>query len=196
MMPWRSMKATHLVRLPPAKTVITGNTVTRSRFLDSLKVLGPETTLRQTARPSAGTCAWITTNTLFETWRDTSKKKVLWISGVPGVGKSTLVRYIVETHRRWLQRHEAPKGSKSSVSFFFCDSKDRYRSNYSDFLSSILYQILSQDGELFRYLSDLDLDEYGSGGGDYQDTVGQESGGGLLWQCLSNILQRSKDTVF
>ncbi|KAH7304874.1 hypothetical protein BKA65DRAFT_544110 [Rhexocercosporidium sp. MPI-PUGE-AT-0058] len=82
------------------------DTAIRSEFTQSLKTLDPEAVLRQILRASPGTCAWVLENGKFHSWRDFPKNRLLWISGIPGVGKTTLMRYLVENLRRWLQRHE------------------------------------------------------------------------------------------
>ncbi|KAL2070583.1 hypothetical protein VTL71DRAFT_13609 [Oculimacula yallundae] len=170
-------------------------TSTRSSFVDSLNIIDPDILLRQITRPSPGTCAWITTNELFTDWRDVSTNKILWISGIPGVGKTTLMRYVIEIQRRWLQKRTSSKANQSLVAFFFCSSDDPLRKSYASFLRSILYQILSQRNELFRYLDDSTLEQYIAIAGEEQDNP-SEIGIEILRSTLLTILQRSKEVNF
>ncbi|PVH74731.1 hypothetical protein DL98DRAFT_658590 [Cadophora sp. DSE1049] len=170
-------------------------TSTRSAFVDSLKVLDPDVLLRQVSRPSPGTCAWVTTNGLFTNWRDIATNKVLWVSGIPGVGKTTLMRYLIETQRRWLQKRTASKEDGFVVAFFFCNSNDPLRKTHFDLLRSVLHQILSQRNELFRYLDDSDLEQYLSRASEDQDNA-DEASVEILRNSISTILQRSKNVNF
>jgi ankyrin repeat protein len=105
------------------------------------------------------------------------------------------MRYLIENLRRWLQRQEETKGSAYTVAFFFCNSNDWLRNSQTQLLSSLLYQILSQNKQLFRYLNDSDLKDYVLR---IKDDPGDCSDEGLeiLWKSLSTILQRSNDLIF
>jgi hypothetical protein len=121
--------------------------------------------------------------------------KLLWIWGVPGVGKTTATRYLLENLRRWLQRRETAVLDRPIVAFFFCNSKDWLRNNHDELVGSLLYQILSQNQESFRYLNEADLEEYVSKIRD--DPINSTEGrSDYLWKILHTILQRSKDTSF
>lgn len=171
------------------------DTPARAEFLRSLKRLEPEEMLRKLSRPSPGTCTWINETKMFNDWRTISEDKLLWIWGVPGVGKTTATRYLLENLRRWLQRRETIVPNRSIVAFFFCSSRDWLRNNHDEVIGSLLYQILSQNQESFRYLNEIDLEEYVSKVKD--DPVNSISkGSDYLWKALHIILQRSKETNF
>jgi hypothetical protein len=150
---------------------------------------------------------------MFNDWRNLPMHKLLWIWGVPGVGKTTAMRYLLENLRRWLQRRETTVWDRSAnlcrrlqlrettvfdrsiVAFFFCSSKDWLRNNHDELIRSLLYQILSQNQESFRYLNEADLQEYVSKVKD--DPVNSTEGkSNYLWKVLHTILQRSKGTCF
>ncbi|OCL11199.1 hypothetical protein AOQ84DRAFT_437835 [Glonium stellatum] len=171
------------------------DTPARAEFLRSLKRLEPEEILRKLSRPSPGTCTWITETTNFKDWRNLVMHKLLWIWGVPGVGKTTAARYLLENIRRWLQRRGTAILNQSVVAFFFCDSKDWLRNNHHELVCSLLYQILSQNQENFRYLDETDLQDFVSRIKD--DPVNStERGSEYLWKIFHTILQRSKGTSF
>ena len=44
----------------------------------------------------AGTCEWVLGHESFVRWRDNMDSGVLWISGIPGCGKSVLTRYLID----------------------------------------------------------------------------------------------------
>ncbi|KAK4202100.1 hypothetical protein QBC40DRAFT_322307 [Triangularia verruculosa] len=61
------------------------------------------------------TCRWLPNSSQWKAWvADDSKTRLLWIHGVPGVGKTVLSSYIVEQYRNLRQPY----------AFYYCSSTD------------------------------------------------------------------------
>ncbi|KAF4343770.1 ankyrin repeat [Fusarium beomiforme] len=161
----------------------------RDQFLRSIKTLDPDEALRNITRPSPGTCSWITETNVFKNWRDQSRDRILWISGAPGAGKTTASRFLIEHLRRWLQKNPNSTGKGSIVAFFFCASGQGLRNSDVQIAQSLLYQVLSHNKNLFRYLSDSDMQAVCD-----IDRANAEPHN--VWGLLTTVLQRSPDVDF
>ncbi|VTT69035.1 unnamed protein product [Fusarium fujikuroi] len=161
----------------------------RDRFLRSIKTLDPEEVLRNVTRPSPGTCSWITETSAFRDWRDQSTARILWISGAPGAGKTTASRFLIDHLRRWLQKNTSSAVRGSIVAFFFCASKQWLRNSDVQIAQSLLFQVLSHNKGLFRYLSDSDMQTVCS-----IDRANAEPH--VVWRLLTTVFQRSPDLNF
>ncbi|KAF5566225.1 ankyrin repeat [Fusarium phyllophilum] len=146
----------------------------RDQFLRSIKTLDPDEVLRNITRPSPGTCSWITETSVFRDWRDQSTARILWISGAPGVGKTTASRFLIEHLRRWLQKNRVSAGKESIVAFFFCASRQWLRNSDVQIAQSLLYQVLSHNNSLFRDNAEPHI----------------------VWRLLTTVFQRSPDLNF
>ncbi|KAK4661121.1 uncharacterized protein QC763_705020 [Podospora pseudopauciseta] len=63
----------------------------------------------------ANTCRWLPNSSQWKAWlAEDFKSRLLWIHGVPGVGKTVLSSYIVEQY----------KGFKQPYAFYYCSSTD------------------------------------------------------------------------
>ncbi|KAK8254398.1 hypothetical protein HDK77DRAFT_370165, partial [Phyllosticta capitalensis] len=84
-----------------------------------------------------GTGQWLIDHELFRRWQKTPASK-LWLSGIPGAGKTVLASLIIE---------ESLKGSshRKAVAYFYCDYKDRDRQNPTKILGSLAAQLSKQD---------------------------------------------------
>ncbi|PNP78957.1 hypothetical protein FNYG_07822 [Fusarium nygamai] len=161
----------------------------RDQFLRSIKTLDPDEVLRNITRPSPGTCSWITETSAFRDWRDQSTSRILWISGAPGAGKTTASRFLIEHLRRWLQKNRVSAGKESTVAFFFCASRQWLRNSDVQIAQSLLYQVLSHNNSLFRYLSHSDMETICS-----IDRANAEPH--IVWRLLTTVFQRSPDLNF
>ncbi|KAK0712238.1 hypothetical protein B0T21DRAFT_376227 [Apiosordaria backusii] len=86
----------------------------------------------------------------FPAWlEDQSTDKIYWITGKPGAGKSTLMKYIVdhpklETHlHRWSSKRPLLLGA-----FYFWIAGDVLQKSHEGLLRTLLHQILSQASSL------------------------------------------------
>ncbi|KAF4343496.1 hypothetical protein FBEOM_2522 [Fusarium beomiforme] len=87
-----------------------------------------------------------------ETWL-TSDESMYWISGRPGSGKSTLIKFLVSDART----AEGLKGWREGVtiiSHFFWKPGSVMQQSLKGFLCSMAYQLLSNDNQFLRCFSD------------------------------------------
>ncbi|KAL2784502.1 hypothetical protein BJX66DRAFT_329944 [Aspergillus keveii] len=109
---------------------------------------------------------WLTEGAQFKTWLDSQNGK-LWLSGIPGAGKTVLAGSMIEEclKRTWYA------GSTKATCFFFCDYKEPKSQDAANILSlssiptsSRLLEIIVQMTEEFdQVLMIIDgLDECGS----------------------------------
>lgn len=127
----------------------------RDKLLDSL--IFPEIVSRQENVSAAyeGTCSWIFDSSAdqqnakrpwsnFRKWLETDDG-VYWISGKPGSGKSTLMKYIAnnETTSNLLGNWDE-NTDLLVVSFFFWNAGTALQKSYTGLLRSLLFQIATQ----------------------------------------------------
>lgn len=92
------------------------------------------------AHATRGTCTWVLQDSTYKKWLFSSRG-LLWIKGHPGVGKSTLMKHIVQEIKqtRYLEPH------KSIVtSFFFNNRGAELEKTRLGFYRSVLHQFLIQ----------------------------------------------------
>ncbi|KAL8916061.1 MAG: hypothetical protein Q9208_008715 [Pyrenodesmia sp. 3 TL-2023] len=133
--------------------------LTRTRLLDSL--FFPEIVAReeQIAEAFDGTCRWIFDSlddqesktrpwSDFRNWLET-ENGVYWISGKPGAGKSTLMKYVMnKDHTSQLLANWERGTDLIVVSFFFWTAGTALQKSCTGLLRSLLYQIATQWPEL------------------------------------------------
>lgn len=87
---------------------------------------------------------WLIRRPEFQTWLG-SPDSALWLSGIPGAGKTVLAGTIIE---------EALKMSSENVAivFFFCDYKNAQTQTPENVLSALASQLASQKEEAYGYL--------------------------------------------
>ncbi|PVH98773.1 hypothetical protein DM02DRAFT_673149 [Periconia macrospinosa] len=92
-----------------------------------------------------GTGRWLLTNKRFYSWfdRDASSNQLLWMTGIPGAGKTILASLVIE---------EAKKLPNVAVAFFYCKYEDAERNTFVAVARGILLQLLNQDDDLLPYL--------------------------------------------
>lgn len=94
---------------------------------------------------------WLIGLPQFQTWLSTPDSKI-WLSGIPGAGKTVLAGSIVEA--------ALSRGAKDvAVAFFFCDYKEERTPLPVNILSALAYQIAIQREEAYvmleQYYKDL-----------------------------------------
>ncbi|KAF5004697.1 hypothetical protein FDECE_8808 [Fusarium decemcellulare] len=82
--------------------------------------------------PFHGTCDWILQHDAYKSWLETPSQP-LWITGKPGSGKSTIMKFV----NQHLRKHTS---SRAVVYFFF--SQGGANPSVTSLLSSLLYQLL------------------------------------------------------
>lgn len=91
-------------------------------------------------RRTPGTCEWLVQHSEFVTWRHGASSKVLWVTGNPGCGKSTLVSYLCRNIENDVNSQVQPPADK--LLYYFCNSaaKDTPVIIVRSFLCQLLVQ--------------------------------------------------------
>lgn len=93
-----------------------------------------------------GTCEWIETNDLYNSWRDT-RSQLLWVSGGPGKGKTMLSIFLAEELERYT------KESQDAFCIqYFCDNKEEKRNTAVAILRGLIWQILKCRPQLNHHI--------------------------------------------
>ncbi|KAK0706216.1 hypothetical protein B0T26DRAFT_725797 [Lasiosphaeria miniovina] len=93
--------------------------------------------------PLDGTCLWIFDNAAYKSWKS-SAKGVFWTLGLPGTGKSVMIKHLVSS-----ARIEASKGSTLILSHFFSATGTPLQHSIDGLLRSLIYQLLLTDPSAF-----------------------------------------------
>jgi hypothetical protein len=105
----------------------------QERYETSLKLRHPQTGM------------WLLRHPDFLTWIDTAGSK-LWLTGIPGAGKTVLAGSVVEEAL-------ARRSESVAVAFFFCDHKDPKTHLPVNILGAIAYQLAIQHDEAYAILA-------------------------------------------
>ena len=89
-----------------------------------------------------GTGRWICDNEIFKTWIS-SKSSKLYLSGIPGAGKTVLTATIIEE----ILTRTRQKGS--ALAYFFCDYRDPATHDPCSILASLVGQLAAQDEDCY-----------------------------------------------
>jgi len=90
---------------------------------------------------------WVTEGEAFQTWLHTRNSK-LWLSGIPGAGKTLLAASLIEE-----TIHES--SSKRAVAYFYCDYRDAEKQNPLNVLGSLGAQLARQNEDAFSIFHEL-----------------------------------------
>ena len=115
---------------------------------------------------------------------------MFYIHGSPGVGKTVMSRYIVTYLRQTLKMSNQ---QPLFIVYFFCDDKDLKRRTSLNLLRSTLFQILTEDKQLLRYIGEDAMETHLQKLDDSSIESGELSN---LWNALLAIIQRSRATQF
>ncbi|KAF2676991.1 hypothetical protein K458DRAFT_258856, partial [Lentithecium fluviatile CBS 122367] len=92
-----------------------------------------------------GTCKWLFKNESFRSWVSQDRNSLLWITGVPGSGKTVLASFLVDSIRKDAIQSQSP-AIVSSLFFDFRHSLKRERGSAKGILlRALLYQLLDND---------------------------------------------------
>ena len=89
-----------------------------------------------------GTCSWITQKESYGSWLDNLEPQICWLVARPGIGKSVLSGFVIESLRK----------EGLSCSFYFFKSDNQTRLGVADFLRSIAWQMSQFDSGVFDFL--------------------------------------------
>lgn len=92
----------------------------------------------------------------FKDWLEGDGNDPYWLSGKPGSGKSTLMKYISTEFSSYCRSHETLSAWSDAVtcSFFFWNLGSPLQKNYVGLLRSLLFQIVEQRPEMIPIMSD------------------------------------------
>ncbi|KAK7997595.1 hypothetical protein PG989_005635 [Apiospora arundinis] len=102
--------------------------------------------LRSLPRPAKGTFQWILSHPLFDSWQVATRSAVLWLTGHPGCGKTTLSSFLMDYLRQTQTDSEQP-----NVYTYFCDDKINKQKDGKAVLLGLIFQLLSAHRSLVRY---------------------------------------------
>lgn len=101
--------------------------------------------------PSPGTCKWVLDHQKFQSWRDSPRNDLLWISADPGCGKSVLSRMLVDQTFTGNDCNDHLFEQPSVCYFFFKDNETQDK--LATALCAILHQLFSQQIHLIGHAS-------------------------------------------
>jgi nucleoside phosphorylase len=129
----------------------------RRRLLDSLsyrQINSRHDTIKAAHRK---TCKWILEKPEFSDWRDASKRAehhgFLWITGKPGAGKSTIMKFAFESEKKKKRRDHAV------LSFFFNRRGDNIEWSVAGMYRSLIFQVLRHFSDIQCVLDDPRYDD-------------------------------------
>ncbi|KAI1130681.1 hypothetical protein F5Y10DRAFT_262831 [Nemania abortiva] len=117
--------------------------------LGSLYFERQHTRREEIADPEPGTSEWIWSHKSYLSWTKV-QRGILWIQGKPGSGKSVLAKSIIQ------RVHEMSDTQKTLIcDWFYSTRGGEALMAHKSLLQSLLYQLLSQSPDLFRYFRDI-----------------------------------------
>lgn len=88
---------------------------------------------------------WILDNPDFQQWRDDEERRLLWIRGDPGKGKTMLLCGIANELR-------GIPASSGSISYFFCQATDQRINNANAVLWGLMFMLVDQQPTLMHHI--------------------------------------------
>ncbi|RYN62891.1 hypothetical protein AA0118_g4972 [Alternaria tenuissima] len=123
----------------------------RQRILDNFLSVNPEDSFRTNTRiRHATTGFWLTGTDEFTKWMQGSNLH-LWLSGIPGAGKTILSSLIIQQCLKEATDDRA-------VAFFYCDYKNSKSQDMVQILSSLASQLARQHESCFQLLKAYDTE--------------------------------------
>jgi NACHT domain len=90
---------------------------------------------------------WVSDGEIFQTWLHTRNAK-LWMSGIPGAGKTILAASLIEETMKL-------SSPKRAVAYFYCDYREPEKQNPTRVLGSLAAQLARQNEDAFSFLQKL-----------------------------------------
>lgn len=127
----------------------------RKKFLGSLEFEQIESRRLTIKEAHEKTCRWFLSHPSYKAWLGASQLKqhhgFLWVSGKPGAGKSTLMKFV---HSTMAAKHS---GYQVIASFFFNARGESLEKSVSGMYRSLLLQLLEGYPDLQHVLDDPEL---------------------------------------
>lgn len=92
--------------------------------------------------------AWIVGNQQFQQWRTHPGRRVLWIKGNPGKGKTMLLCGMINE----LSRLNTGNGKGTCLAYFLCQATDSRISGATSVLRGLIYLLIEQNPSLISYI--------------------------------------------
>ena len=147
----------------------------RRQLLDSLKFDQIDTRKISITPAHAKTCQWLLQLPEYQQWVDhqqaNNHRGFLWLRGKPGVGKSTIMKFIYGRMKKKDRRNNI-----LTVSFFFHARGEPLEKSISGMYRSLLYQILQEFPDLQHLFENPDI-------------VPRTQSGSLSLDVLKSLLQ-------
>lgn len=119
----------------------------KKAVLDFFMKVSPQPNLEMSVRlRQIMTGLWLTNSPSFTTWLQTPGSK-LWLSGIPGAGKTVLAGAVIQEAIALRGPHP-----EVGVAFFFCDYKDPGTWNIVNILGAIASQLSRQNDDAYNSL--------------------------------------------
>ncbi|KAI4595118.1 hypothetical protein KJ359_007093 [Pestalotiopsis sp. 9143b] len=105
------------------------------------------------SRPDSSSGVWIASEPTLKAWSDPSstQSSFLFLSGIPGAGKTTLTSGIVN-HLLNLQKKEELRGNKIMVAYFYFKHTHEDKRTLHKMVRSVLSQLIDQDSSLLDHV--------------------------------------------
>ncbi|KAM0234628.1 hypothetical protein ACHAP5_010022 [Fusarium lateritium] len=114
--------------------------------------------------------SWLFLTEGFQTWQQDSDRRLLWMKGDPGKGKTMLLCGILD------RLDEIPP---NHISCFFCQATENHENNATPVLRGLIWSLVCQHSALLSYVRSR------------FDSAGEKTfTGPNTWQILSEILRR------
>ncbi|CAD6584844.1 MAG: hypothetical protein ASARMPREDX12_001771 [Alectoria sarmentosa] len=128
-----------------------------------------------------GTGQWLLERECFQDWRNGvhDRPSALWCPGMPGAGKSVMTSVVID------HLHQVFTEKDVSISYIYCDYKDRKTQTTVNLISSLVKQMILQQSDMPKDVIDL-YTKHGNG----QSSLSLEDLSRLL-SSLSNHFRRS-----
>ncbi|KAI1504195.1 hypothetical protein F5X99DRAFT_372815 [Biscogniauxia marginata] len=98
-------------------------------------------------KPVRGTCQWIMSHPLFQSWLEKAGNGLLWLTGHPGCGKTVLSYSLA----RYFEERQTPQIPRN-VLVYFCDDKVNNQKDAKSILISLIFQIVRRHRSLIQHV--------------------------------------------
>ncbi|OIW34693.1 hypothetical protein CONLIGDRAFT_658495 [Coniochaeta ligniaria NRRL 30616] len=101
---------------------------------------------RMLPKPAKGTCQWILSHPAFVAWAGEPDSTLLWLTGHPGCGKTTLSFFLA----KYLEDAGSTR-LPNNIYVYFCDDKINRQRDGKDILLGVIFQIICRHRSLIRH---------------------------------------------
>lgn len=119
-----------------------------SGYLQSLRLEDADLRFNNIERAHKATFDWVSENPVLKAWMTEKSSQIVWVTGKPGSGKSTIAKHVVEKLKAQ-EKSQKPSTATPIVSIFFSDRGDKVLNSVKGFFQMLLYQLQEQRPVLF-----------------------------------------------